>query len=51
VDVFKLLNTNYATGFNNTYIYGVDNEPRPSGWGTPTGVYAALRTPELTVSF
>ena len=40
VDVFNLLNTNYATGFNSTYIYDVDNAPRPSGWGTPTGVYA-----------
>jgi hypothetical protein len=39
VDVFNLLNTNYATGFNTTYIYNTDNTPRPSGWGTPTSIY------------
>ena len=40
VDVFNLLNTNYATGFNTTYIYNTDNTPRPSGWGTPTAIYS-----------
>jgi hypothetical protein len=39
VDLNNLLNTNYATGFNTTYIYGTDNTPRPSGWGTPTSIY------------
>ena len=39
VDLFNLLNTNYATGFNETYIYDTDNAPRPSGWGTPTTIY------------
>jgi len=39
VDVNNLLNTNYATGYNNTYIYGTDNTPRPSGWGTPISIY------------
>jgi hypothetical protein len=39
VDVFNLLNTNYATGFNTTYVYNTDNTPRPSGWGTPTSIY------------
>jgi hypothetical protein len=41
VDVNNLLNTNYSTGFNTTYVYGVDNTPRPAGWGTPTGIYTA----------
>jgi hypothetical protein len=39
VDLFNLLNTNYATSFNTTYIYNTDNAPRPSGWGTPTAIY------------
>ena len=39
VDLNNLLNTNYATGFNTTYIYNTDNTPRPSGWGTPTSIY------------
>ena len=39
VDLNNLLNTNYATQFNGTYIYNTDNTPRPSGWGTPTGIY------------
>ena len=48
VDLNNLLNTNYATGYNTTYIYGTDNTPRPSGWGTPTSIYnAAVRAPEL----
>jgi hypothetical protein len=40
IDLFNLLNTNYATGYNTTYIYNTDNAPRPSGWGTPTSIYA-----------
>jgi hypothetical protein len=40
VDLFNLLNTDYATNFNTTYIYNTDNTPRPGGWGTPTGIYA-----------
>jgi hypothetical protein len=39
VDLNNLLNTNYATGFNTTYIYNTDNTPRPSGWGTPASIY------------
>jgi hypothetical protein len=39
VDIFNLLNTNYATSFNTTYVYGTDNTPRPSGWSTPTAIY------------
>ena len=41
VDLNNLLNTNYATGYQTTYVYGVDNTPRPSGWGTPTSLYTA----------
>ena len=39
VDLNNLFNTNYATQFNTTYVYNTDNTPRPSGWGTPTGIY------------
>jgi hypothetical protein len=39
VDLSNLLNTNYATGFNATYLYNTDNAPRPAGWGTPTSIY------------
>jgi hypothetical protein len=39
VDLNNLLNTNYATGFATTYVYGTDNTPHPSGWGTPTSIY------------
>ena len=38
VDVNNLFNTNYATTFNTTYTFITDNTPRPSGWGTPTGI-------------
>jgi hypothetical protein len=40
VDVNNLFNANYATQFNQTYIYNTDNAPRAGGWGTPTGIYA-----------
>jgi hypothetical protein len=39
VDLQNLLNTNYATGYNTTYIYSTDNAPRPGGWATPTSIY------------
>jgi hypothetical protein len=39
VDLSNLLNTNYATAYNSTYLYGTDDAPRPAGWGTPTGIY------------
>src|SRR3954468_796743 len=52
IDLNNLLNTNYATGFQTNYVYGADNAPRPTGWGTPTSLY----TPRfvrfnVTVSF
>jgi hypothetical protein len=40
IDLNNLLNTNYATGFNSTYIYGTDDAPRPAGWATPTSIYS-----------
>jgi hypothetical protein len=40
VDLYNLLNTNYATQYNTTYLYESDTAPRPSGWGTPTGIYS-----------
>ena len=39
VDLNNVFNTNYATAFNTTYLYTVDNSPRPAGWGTPTAIY------------
>jgi hypothetical protein len=39
IDLNNVLNTNYATGFNTTYIYNTDNTPRPAGWGTPASIY------------
>jgi hypothetical protein len=38
VDLFNLLNANYATGFNTTYQYLTDNTPRQNGWGTPSSL-------------
>jgi len=38
VDINNLTNANFPLGYNNTYIYGTDNTPRPSGWGTPTSI-------------
>jgi hypothetical protein len=40
LDLNNLLNTNYATGYNTTYIYNTDNTPRPGGWSVPTSIYA-----------
>ena len=52
VDVTNLLNTNYATGFNTTYVFNTDNAPRPSGWGTPTSIYTPrFMRLNLTVNF
>ena len=38
VDLNNLFNTHYATGFNTTYQFLTDNNPRPSGWSTPTSL-------------
>jgi hypothetical protein len=40
VDLNNLLNTNYATGFNTTYVYSLDEAPRAAGWGTPASIYS-----------
>ena len=39
IDVYNLLNANYATAYNTTYVYNTDNAPRAAGWGTPTGIF------------
>jgi len=39
IDLYNLLNTNYATAFNTSYTYNTDNAPRAAGWGTPTGIF------------
>jgi hypothetical protein len=39
IDVFNLLNTNYPTAYNGTYVYNTDNTPRAAGWATPTSIY------------
>jgi hypothetical protein len=39
IDLYNLLNTNYPTGYNGTYIYSTDNAPRAAGWATPTGIF------------
>ena len=38
LDLNNLTNANFALGYNNTYIYGTDNTPRPAGWGTPASI-------------
>ena len=44
ITVNNLFNTSYATGFNQTYVQGInpatsDNfGPRPAGWATPSGL-------------
>jgi len=39
IDLYNLLNTNYATAFNTNYTFNTDNTPRAAGWGTPTGIF------------
>ena len=40
VDVANLLNTNYATGFEDSYEYSDGNVDQGGSWGQPTAVYA-----------
>ncbi|HET9193491.1 MAG TPA: TonB-dependent receptor [Vicinamibacterales bacterium] len=52
VDVGNLLNTNYATNWENTYQYSIGNTAQGGSWNNPTAVY----TPRfvrlnLTVNF
>ena len=39
VDVGNLLNTNYATGWENTYQYSIGNTGNGGTWNQPTAVY------------
>jgi hypothetical protein len=39
IDLYNLLNANYATAYNTTYVYNTDNAPRAAGWATPTGIF------------
>jgi hypothetical protein len=39
IDLYNLLNANYATAYNTTYVYNTDNTPRAAGWATPTGIF------------
>jgi hypothetical protein len=40
VDLANLLNTNYATGWENTYQYSVGNTLQGGTWGDPTAIFA-----------
>ena len=52
INLGNLLNTNYATTFDNTYQYSVGNVARGGTWNNPTGVITPrfLRW-NLTVDF
>jgi hypothetical protein len=39
VDLSNLLNTNYATAYENTYQYSVGNTLAGGTWNNPTGIY------------
>ena len=39
VDVGNLLNTNYATGWENTYQHSIGNTGNGGTWNQPTAVY------------
>jgi hypothetical protein len=39
VDLGNLLNTNYATAYENTYQFSVDNTAQGGTWNNPTAVY------------
>ena len=40
VDLSNLLNTNYATTYENTYQYSVANASQGGTWNNPTAIYA-----------
>ena len=40
VDLANLLNTNYATGWNNTYQFSLGNSANGGTWNNPTSIYA-----------
>ena len=41
IDLGNLLNTNYATTFENTYQYSAGNTLRGGTWNNPTAIYTA----------
>jgi hypothetical protein len=52
VDGENLLNTNYATNYDNTYQYSVGNTARGGTWNNPTAIYTPrYARVNLTVSF
>jgi hypothetical protein len=52
VDVQNLTNTNYATGWENTYQYSIGNTALGSTWHIPTTIYAPrFARLNLTLSF
>ena len=40
VDIANLLNTNYATTWDNTYQYSIGNTASGGTWDNPTAIYA-----------
>ena len=40
VDLANLLNTNYATTWDNTYQYSIGNTANGGTWNNPTAIYA-----------
>jgi hypothetical protein len=40
VDLANLLNTNYATNWENTYTYSIGNTSNGGSWNEPTAIYA-----------
>jgi len=52
VDLGNLLNTNYTTGFDNTYDYSAGNVDQGGGWNDPTSIYTPrFARLNLTVAF
>ena len=52
VDLANLLNTNYATTWDNTYQYSIGNVGNGGTWDNPTPIYAPrLVRLNFTVSF
>jgi len=50
VDVWNLFNTNYSTGFENTYSYSIGNTLQGGNWNNPSTIYAP-RYARLNLTF
>jgi len=50
VDVWNLFNTNYATGWSNTYEYSIGNTLNGGSWNNPQTIYAP-RYARLNLTF